>query len=949
MLSDVTTPQDLDDRFRESLAALATPSHRTDPARQVTEGGALTGAQLLDLFDAQVTSRQLDLAGRWLRSFGEGYYTIGSAGHEGNAAVAAALRPTDPALLHYRSGAFYCVRAAQADPSAPSAVPPSPVPPAASSSSSPPVGSAESSAPAAPPTPPGGRAAQGARVGEAADATETGPSAAAGPSLGTGPAGRSDGGLSVATDRPGTERETPARSDQPATGAVAAGRDSTDGAGHPDGTGVDRAAGAGVVEPGVNPAVEVPAADDQATAVPLAGSGPATVTAPVTGDGGIRMTGVKRPVPRAYTDAARDVLRGMVASSQEPIAGGRHKVFGRADLAVVPTTSTIASHLPRAVGMGLAVERLRRLDARGEANRPGAEPEPAPGAADAIVVCSFGDASINHASATAAFNTAGWYDHTGLRIPVLFVCEDNGLGISVRSPQGWVATALRSKPGIRYFAADGADLVGTYEVAVEAAAWVRRHRRPAVLHLTTVRLMGHAGADAESAYRPASEIAADVARDPVVATAKRLVEAGLASGPELLDRYDEIGWQVRRIAEEVLDEPKLADAAEVIAPLAPRRPVRVALAVADAGARAAGPDAGARAEAFGGKPPELAGPLTLAQSINAALTDGLLNHPQMAVFGEDVAAKGGVYGVTKGLRDRFGAARVFDTLLDETSILGLGLGAGLAGMLPVPEIQYLAYLHNAEDQLRGEAATMRFFSQGAWRNPMVVRVAGLAYQEGFGGHFHNDNSVAVLRDVPGLVIAVPARPDDAAAMLRTCLASAAVDGSVSVFLEPIALYHTRDLYTDGDGEWLAGYAEPGAWAGGHVPVGRARVYGVGSAEDVTIITFGNGVRMSLRAASALADEGIGTRVVDLRWLAPLPVADLIREAAATGRVLVVDETRRSGGVGEGVIAALVDAGYVGAARRVAAVDSFVPLGPAARQVLVSEEAITQGARTLLAR
>ncbi|TBL30127.1 transketolase, partial [Verrucosispora sp. SN26_14.1] len=362
-----------------------------------------------------------------------------------------------------------------------------------------------------------------------------------------------------------------------------------------------------------------------------------------------------------------------------------------------------------------------------------------------------------------------------------------------------------------------------------------------------------------------------------------------------------------------------------------------------------GPDAGARVEAFGGKPPELVGPLTLAQSINAALTDGLLDHPQMAVFGEDVAAKGGVYGVTKGLRDRFGVARVFDTLLDETSILGLGLGAGLAGMLPVPEIQYLAYLHNAEDQLRGEAATMGFFSQGAMRNPMVVRVAGLAYQEGFGGHFHNDNSVAVLRDVPGLVIAVPARPDDAAAMLRTCLASAAVDGSVCVFLEPIGLYHTRDLYTDGDGEWLAGYAEPGAWAGAHVPVGRARVYGVGSAEDVTIITFGNGVRMSLRAASALADEGVGTRVVDLRWLAPLPVADLIREATATGRVLVVDETRRSGGVGEGVIAALVDAGYVGAARRVAAVDSFVPLGPAARQVLVSEEAITQGARTLLAR
>ncbi|MFJ8687259.1 thiamine pyrophosphate-dependent enzyme [Micromonospora wenchangensis] len=652
--------------------------------------------------------------------------------------------------------------------------------------------------------------------------------------------------------------------------------------------------------------------------------------------------------PEAYAGAARDVLRGMVASTRDPVAGGRHKVFGRADLAVVPTTSTIASHLPRAVGLGLAVERLRRMDTAGRRDDPDGPPR-SPWPRDAIVVCSFGDASVNHASATAAFNTAGWYDHTGLRIPVLFVCEDNGLGISVRSPEGWVERTLRARPGVRYFTADGTDPVAVHAVTAEAAGWVRRHRRPAVLHLRTVRLLGHAGADAEQAYRSTAEIAADEARDPVLATARLLVEAGVATGEELLARYDERGWQVRRTAEEVLDEPKLAAVAEVVAPLSPRRPARVAAAVAQAARRAAGPDAAGRVEAFGGKPPELAGPLTLAQSINAALADGMLSHPQLAVFGEDVAAKGGVYGVTKGLRERFGAARVFDTLLDETSVLGLGLGAGLAGMLPVPEIQYLAYLHNAEDQLRGEAATLQFFSQGAFRNPMVVRVPGLAYQEGFGGHFHNDNSVAVLRDVPGLVVAVPARPDDAGPLLRTCLAAAVVDGTVSVFLEPIALYHTRDLYEPGDGEWLGVYAEPSAWAAGHAPIGRARVYGVGSAEDVTIVTFGNGVRMSLRAASTLADEGIGCRVVDLRWLAPLPVADLIREASVTGRVLVVDETRRSGGVGEGILAALVDAGYVGAARRVAAVDSFVPLGPAARQVLVSEDAITQGARTLLAR
>ncbi|OWV06050.1 transketolase [Micromonospora wenchangensis] len=1021
----MTTPQDLDDRFRETLGALPEPERRRDPGRPVRPGAALTGHQLLALFDAQVTSRQLDLAARWLRSFDEGFYTIGSAGHEANAAVAAALRPTDPALLHYRSGAFYCLRAAQAadafpggdageggdlaavtgdpDPDGddhppaggPDGIrPPEDAPddghpavddvpaPAGAQHTGPPAAGPDTDAPdaAGPPdavtAPPGTPGTGGPPTGlpdapaappgtpDAVDLSPGTPAATGLPdgTVQAGPPAGSDAGAGWGGE---TGPGSPVHDPHPAAVRPA---DAVDGVAVPPppaGPVAYRVGSDGTAEPvprhqpATAPAAATDTAAGQAVASAAGGPGPAggpADTGPVVPAGPRPEPAVADPAggpdpdgwQQAYAEAARDVLRGMVASTLDPIAGGRHKVFGRADLAVVPTTSTIASHLPRAVGLGLAVERLRRMDTAARRDDPDGPPR-SPWPRDAIVVCSFGDASVNHASATAAFNTAGWYDHTGLRIPVLFVCEDNGLGISVRSPEGWVERTLRARPGVRYFTADGTDPVAVHAVTAEAAGWVRRHRRPAVLHLRTVRLLGHAGADAEQAYRSTAEIAADEARDPVLATARLLVEAGVATGEELLARYDERGWQVRRTAEEVLDEPKLSAVAEVVAPLSPRRPSRVAAAVAQAAQRAAGPDAAGRAEAFGGKPPELAGPLTLAQSINAALADGMLSHPQLAVFGEDVAAKGGVYGVTKGLRERFGAARVFDTLLDETSVLGLGLGAGLAGMLPVPEIQYLAYLHNAEDQLRGEAATLQFFSQGAFRNPMVVRVPGLAYQEGFGGHFHNDNSVAVLRDVPGLVVAVPARPDDAGPLLRTCLAAAVVDGTVSVFLEPIALYHTRDLYEPGDGEWLGAYAEPSAWAAGHAPIGRARVYGVGSAEDVTIVTFGNGVRMSLRAASTLADEGIGCRVVDLRWLAPLPVADLIREASATGRVLVVDETRRSGGVGEGILAALVDAGYVGAARRVAAVDSFVPLGPAARQVLVSEDAITQGARTLLAR
>jgi 2-oxoisovalerate dehydrogenase E1 component len=256
----------------------------------------------------------------------------------------------------------------------------------------------------------------------------------------------------------------------------------------------------------------------------------------------------------------------------------------------------------------------------------------------------------------------------------------------------------------------------------------------------------------------------------------------------------------------------------------------------------------------------------------------------------------------------------------------------------------VADLHDAVGALRDEAAPLQFLSAGAWRNPLVL----LSAPPGDGPDLLG-SPVGVLRDVPGLVVAVPARPADAAPMLRSCLASAAVDGSVCVVVEPAPLRDERDLLDEGDGGWLAPYAPPGAWAGGHVPIGRARTYAVGDADDLTILTFGAGVRLSLRVAARLHTEGYGTRVVDLRWLAPLPVADLVRESAATGRVLVVDETRRSGGVGEGVLAALVDGGYVGAARRIAAADSFVPLGPAADHVLIGEDAITQGARALLAR
>jgi 2-oxoisovalerate dehydrogenase E1 component len=516
-------------------------------------------------------------------------------------------------------------------------------------------------------------------------------------------------------------------------------------------------------------------------------------------------------------------------------------------------------------------------------------------------------------------------------MPLLLVCEDNGIGISVPTPAGWIERAYGRRPGLRYIAADGCDLVESLAQARLAVRYVRAERAPAFLHLRTVRLMGHAGSDVELAYRSARQIAADYPRDPLLHTARLLIGAGVCTGEQVLERYERARDEVRRLAATVADSPRLASAEQVTAPLAPSRPGLVAAAVS--------------AMRPGGEPqPGPTARVTLAQAINRALAEVLANDPAAVLFGEDVAVKGGVYGVTRGLRRRFGAARVFDTLLDEQSVLGTALGMALAGFLPIPEIQYLAYLHNAADQLRGEASTLRFFSQGQYRNPMVLRIAGYAYQKGFGGHFHNDNAVGALRDIPGLVVASPARPDDAASMLHTCAASARTDDRVCVFLEPIALYHTRDLHEPGDDGWLAPYPPPGR---PHVPLGEGRVHGSGA--DLTLVSFANGLRMSLRVARRLAAEGVGCRVLDLRWLAPLPMDDVIREADATGRVLVVDETRRSGGVAEAVLAGLVDARFSGTAARVCSADSFVPLGPAADHVLLGEADIHRAALELLAR
>ena len=726
-------PTILDEAFCRRVAAHDFPATRSSHAAEMVASDVL-----VDLFDSQIMSRHLDLWAR--RSKGKTFYSIGSSGHEGTAAMAAATRSTDMAFLHYRDAAFLIQRKKQA------------------------------------------------------------------------------GGLT-----------------------------------------------------------------------PL-----------------------------------NDMALSFAASADDPISGGRHKVLGCAHTFVPPQTSTIASHLPKAVGAAHSLGMAQRLQLT-DAVLPH----------DSIILCSFGDASANHSTSQGAFNAACWAAYQHLPMPIVFLCEDNGIGISVRTPGGWIAANFAHRPALNYISCDGADLNDALRGCAEAVNFARTRRKPVFLHMQTIRLMGHAGADVELSYAPIAQIEAAEAQDPLLHSARILHEQAGMSGAEIVARYEDMRARVESVAQDALAKPRLLTAAEVMASIEPPTSAKPPQSM---------PDAAERDALFIKDARNLAKPVTLAKSINFALADIMLRYPNIAVFGEDVARKGGVYGVTQGLQEKFGAARVFDTLLDEQTILGLAIGMAHNGFVPMPEIQFLAYLHNAEDQIRGEAATLSFFSNQQYRNPMVIRIAGLPYQKGFGGHFHNDNSLAVLTDIPGIIVACPSSAADAPAMLRECVRLAHEDGRVVVFIEPIALYHTTDLQQPEDGGWTAPYVAPDQdKAIAHGVLGQS-----GKGTELAIITYGNGYFLSHQAVDELEASGIDLRIIDLRWLHPLNAEAIVAAVADCRKILIVDECRKSGSLSEKLMTILTEAGRGNAVSRITAEDCFIPLGPAAELVLPSKASIIEAARAAVA-
>jgi len=724
---------------------LPTPSVSLSPANV-----GLTDTELVDLFESQVMSRHLDLQSRIMQKNGQSFYTIGSSGHEGNAAYAKAFKPTDMAFLHYRSGAFVIQRSKQ-----------------------------------------------------------------------------------------------------------------------------------------------------------VAGQTP-----------------------------LYDMLLSFAASQDDPTSGGRHKVLGSKALSIPPQTSTIASHLPKAMGAAYSIRLAKRLALEGKIPN------------DGIIVCNFGDASSNHSTTQGALNTTAWAAYQSIHMPIVFICEDNGIGISTSTPHGWIAANYKNRAGLNYLYCDGLNLLDTYQKAKQAEKMARQQGKPVFLHMRMVRILGHAGSDAEFVYRKESDIEATEFQDPLLHSARILLDNNILSAQEIISIYEGIESRIARVAQQAASKLKIETAEHVKQSIIP--PTLDATLAAQYYKPVDEPE---RTKLFAHEKHNISKKQHLAKLLNWALMDLMAENKNMVMCGEDIGTKGGVYNVTSKLCERFGKNRVINTLLDEQSILGLAIGMAHNGFLPVPEIQFLAYVHNAEDQIRGEAATLPFFSNGQFSNPMVIRIAGLAYQKGFGGHFHNDNSFAVFRDIPGLILACPSNGADAVEMMRTSVKLAREQQRLVVFLEPIALYMTKDLHAEGDGLWMSEYVTPSAQAKFSKSAElnqKISVYGKG--KNLCILSYGNGYYLSRQAEKILTEQGVHCRVIDLRWLAPLDEQGIIEQANLCENVLIVDECRQTGSISEALFTLLAESETTSKdikISRITAHDSFIPLGSAAYHVLPSTTQIVEEALLLV--
>ena len=495
-----------------------------------------------------------------------------------------------------------------------------------------------------------------------------------------------------------------------------------------------------------------------------------------------------------------------------------------------------------------------------------------------IAVAHGGDASTATNGFWASLNIA-----TTDRLPLLYFIEDNGYGISVPSsrqtPGGDIAANLASFRNLRVLSGDGSDPEAAAALIETAVTAVRSGEGPAFLRLTVPRLSGHSGQDTQ-AYKSAGEIAAEQARDPLLRLRMRLVPAVLAEAEwqALEDEADQAALAALAMIE---SRPQSFPGAVTRHAFAERRPDGSAELQRQGGLRGEGivPPTGTTT-------PHPDGPrINMLTAIRRTLEHELAVNPRVLVFGEDVGRKGGVHAATLGLQERFGEVRVFDTSLSEEGIIGRAVGMALAGLVPVPEIQFRKYAEPAAEQLH-DCGTMRWRTANRFAAPIVVRMPGGFFK--CGDPWHSQCNEVQFLHATGWQLAMPSNAEDAVGLLRRALRGN----------DPVIFFEHRSL--------LDGAAARRPYPGDDfmLPFGVAR--SVRSGTELTVVSWG---AMVERCELAAAESGIDVELLDLRTLSPWDREAVLASVAKTRRCLIVHEDNITAGFGAEIAAVLAERAF----------------------------------------
>lgn len=596
---------------------------------------------------------------------------------------------------------------------------------------------------------------------------------------------------------------------------------------------------------------------------------------------------------------AQEMLWSAVGAEKDPNSHGRQMPshWGHKDLNVPSQSSCTGTQALHSVGAAEASYRaslLKELQDKVVGFK-----------GDEVVYMSVGDGTTSEGEWWEALNTA-----SNLKLPVIFVVEDNGYAIStpveVGTAGGDISKLVTGFPDLFIQKCDGTDPLASYAAFKRAVEYCRQRKGPAFIHGKVIRPYSHSLSDDEKLYRPDEERDADAAIDPIKTFAEFLMNEGIVSSEKLEALRKEVDDEVNRAADIAIETPQPAPESAYRNVFSPDvDPTDRQLFDTEDGAELSG------------------NPGTMVDLINRCMHEEMERDPRIVVFGEDVAdcsreeylervkGKGGVFKVTANLQRKFGSTRVFNSPLAEANIIGRAVGLAIRGLKPVVEIQFFDYIFPAFHQIRNEVAVTRWRSDGDTKCPMVMRVPVGGYLKG-GAVYHSQSGTTLFAHTPGLMIVYPSTALDANGLLRTAIRC---DDPV-LFLEHKHLY--RQVYNKSE------YPSKDFL----IPFGKARKVREGS--DVTIVTFGALVERSNQAAKRLEQQGITVDLIDLRTLVPYDWDAIVDSVKKTSRVIVAHEDPISYGYGAEIAARISDElfEYLDApVRRVGATDTFVAYAP----------------------